>query len=230
MTDFSHFEQKIGVTFKNKDLLKQAFVHRSFINEHRDLSLAHNERLEFLGDAVLELAITHYLFEEYPEKTEGDLTAYRAALVNANSLSQVGTDLGVNEFLLLSKGEAKDVGRARQFIIANTVEAVIGAIYLDQGYEEAKSFVLKHVIPLIDKIVATGALIDAKSLFQERAQEQKGITPSYQILRETGPDHDKLFVVGVFLNETMIASGEGSSKQNAEQDAAKNALEKSGWK
>src|SRR3989344_3935324 len=118
MTDFSNFEQKIGITFKNKDLLKQAFIHRSFINEHRDLSLAHNERLEFLGDAVLELAITHYLFEEYPEKTEGDLTAYRAALVNANSLSQVGIDVGINDFLLLSKGEAKDVGRARQFIIA----------------------------------------------------------------------------------------------------------------
>ena len=230
MTDFSNFEQKIGITFKNKDLLKQAFIHRSFINEHRDLSLAHNERLEFLGDAVLELAITHYLFEEYPEKTEGDLTAYRAALVNANSLSQVGIDVGINDFLLLSKGEAKDVGRARQFIIANAVEAIIGAIYLDQGYESAKMFVLKHVRPLIDAIIESGALIDAKSLFQERAQEQKGITPAYQILRETGPDHDKLFVVGVFLNETMIASGEGSSKQIAEQEAAKNALQKSGWK
>ncbi|MDP2704821.1 MAG: ribonuclease III [Patescibacteria group bacterium] len=230
MTDFSNFEQKIGITFKNKDLLKQAFIHRSFINEHRDLSLAHNERLEFLGDAVLELAITHYLFEEYPEKTEGDLTAYRAALVNANSLSQVGIDVGINDFLLLSKGEAKDVGRARQFIIANAVEAIIGAIYLDQGYESAKMFVLKHVRPLIDAIIESGALIDAKSLFQERAQEQKGITPAYQILRETGPDHDKQFVVGVFLNETMIASGEGSSKQIAEQEAAKNALQKSGWK
>lgn len=230
MTDFSNFEQKIGITFKNKDLLKQAFIHRSFINEHRDLSLAHNERLEFLGDAVLELAITHYLFEKYPEKTEGDLTAYRAALVNANSLSQVGTDIGVNDFLLLSKGESKDMGRARQFIIANAVEAVIGAIYLDQGYEQAKEFVLKNIISLIDAIVSSGALVDAKSLFQERAQEQKGITPAYQIVRETGPDHDKQFVVGVFLNEAMIASGEGSSKQIAEQDAAKNALQKSGWK
>ncbi len=230
MTDLSNFEIKIGITFNDKALLKQAFIHRSFLNEHRDLPLQHNERLEFLGDAVLELIVTLYLFETYSEKTEGELTAYRAALVNANSLSQVGSTIGINEFLLLSKGESKDIGRARQFIVANAVEAVIGAIYLDQGYEKTKGFVLENIIPLIDPIIKSGALIDAKSLFQERAQEKEGVTPSYKILRESGPDHDKHFVVGVHLGEKLIASGEGSSKQNAEQDAAQNALKKTSWK
>ncbi|MEK7180354.1 MAG: ribonuclease III, partial [Patescibacteria group bacterium] len=216
MIDLSNFETKVGVTFNDKGLLKQAFIHRSFLNEHRDLPLQHNERLEFLGDAVLELIVTLYLFETYPEKPEGELTAYRAALVNANTLSQVGGAIGINEFLLLSKGESKDVGRARQFIVANAVEAVIGAIYLDQGYENTKKFVLENIIPLIDPIIKSGALIDAKSLFQERAQEKESVTPSYKILRESGPDHDKHFVVGVHLGEKLIASGEGSSKQNAE--------------
>jgi ribonuclease-3 len=209
--------------------LKQAFVHRSYINENKNLGLEHNERLEFLGDAVLELVITDFLYEKYPTKNEGDLTAYRSALVNATTCSDIATKLGMNDYLLLSKGESKDTGRARQYILANTLEAFIGAIYLDQGYDVAKIFIEKEFTPLIDGIISAKSWIDSKSLFQEKAQEFDGITPSYKTIKETGPDHEKKFTVGVYVGKDLIATGEGDSKQDAEQAAARTALDSRGW-
>jgi ribonuclease-3 len=227
--DFAKFEEVAGITFKNKELLKRAFTHRSYLNENRGAESSHNERLEFLGDAVLELMVTEYLFEKYPDSTEGDLTAYRAALVNAIILSEVAQKINVNDYLLLSKGEAKDTGKARQYILANTIEAIIGAIYLDQGYDSAKYFISKNLFHLIDKIVADKTWIDAKSKFQEKAQEKESLTPLYKSLKEEGPDHDKKFTIGVYLDKDLIAEGDGMSKQEAEQVAAKKALEVKGW-
>lgn len=216
--------------FKDKALLRQAFVHRSYINENRDAAAGgHNERLEFLGDAVLELVITDHLFGKYPDKPEGDLTLYRSALVNATTCAAVATKLGMNDFLILSKGEAKDTGRARQYILANAFEAVIGALYLDQGYDAAKGFILQHVSPLIESILTEGSWMDAKSRFQERAQEIEEHTPIYKLIKETGPDHDKHFNVGVYVGTKLVASGDGKSKQDAEQAAARKALEVKGW-
>ncbi len=227
--DFDSFEKKINISFNNKNLLIQAFVHRSYLNENRTLVSEHNERLEFLGDAVLELVSTEYLYKKYPAAPEGELTAYRSALVNAIALSKVAADLGVNELLLLSRGEAKDNGRARQYILADTLEAIIGAIYLDQGYDKAKDFIEAHVLHMIDSIIEQKAWLDAKSFFQEVAQEKTGITPLYKTLKEMGPDHDKEFSVGVFLGEKLIGVGEGRSKQEAEQEAAKKGLAEKGW-
>ena len=229
MIDFSKFEKKTGISLKDKDLLKQAFTHRSYVNENKADSLVHNERMEFLGDAVLELVVTEYLYSKYPNATEGDLTSYRSALVNANTLSKVARDLDINEYLLLSKGEAKDEGRARLYILANTIEAIIGAIFLDQGYEVAKDFIAKNTFYLIEKIIEEKTWLDSKSHFQEMAQEHTGITPSYKTLKEEGPDHDKQFTIGVYLEKELVVSGEGSSKQEAEQDAARKALENKGW-
>lgn len=223
--DFGIFEKKIGISFENKALLEQAFTHRSFINENKDTASDHNERLEFLGDAVLELVITDFLYKKYPKANEGDLTAYRSALVNATTCAHVATELDVNNFLRLSRGEAKDSeGRARQFILANTLEAIIGAIYMDQGFDVVKKFILDNISPLIEDIVKKGEWIDSKSLFQEEAQEASGQTPVYRTMKETGPDHDKKFTVGVFIGSEMIATGEGKSKQDAEQAAAAKAL------
>jgi ribonuclease III len=227
--DFTQFQKNAGVAFRTPDLLRQAFTHRSYLNENRNLKLSHNERLEFLGDAVLELIVTDYLYHKYPDKSEGELTAFRSALVNAQTLAAVAARLGVNNYLLLSHGEAKDTGRARQYILANTLEAIIGALYIDQGYETAKQFVLEHVVHLIDDIIARKKFVDAKSYFQEKAQEQTGITPLYKTVKETGPDHDKKFTVGVFLVHELVATGEGRSKQEAEQEAAQKALELRGW-
>ena len=227
--DFSKFEALSGVTFTNKDLLKQAFVHRSYLNEHRSLVAEHNERLEFLGDAVLELAVTDYLFKRFTDKPEGELTAYRSALVNANTLATVAEKMALNDFLLLSKGEAKDKGRARQYILANAMESVLGAIYLDQGFEAASGFVAKFILPLTDTIVSDGSFIDAKSMFQEQAQEKTGITPAYKTVKQEGPDHNKVFTVGVYLDHELVVEGSGKSKQEAEQEAAKKAILVKGW-
>lgn len=227
---FEKFEAMAGITFKNKSLLRQAFTHRSYLNENQGFALEHNERLEFLGDAVLELIITDYLYERFENASEGELTSLRSALVNADTCSQVAQKLGVGEFLLLSKGEWKDTGRARQYILANTLEAVIGAVYIDQGYEVAKNFVLTHVATLTEEILKSGAWIDAKSLFQEKAQEHLGLTPVYKTVRESGPDHDKHFVVRVSIGEEIYGEGEGKSKQDAEQEAAHRALESKGWR
>ncbi len=229
--DFSKFEAQAGVNFKDKSLLKQAFTHRSYINENRGSDLAHNERLEFLGDAVLELVITSFLYDKLKDATEGELTSLRSALVNADTCSRVAQALGANEFLLLSKGESKDTtGRARQYILANTLEALIGAIYIDQGYDAAKDFIFAHITPLTDEIISGGSWIDAKSLFQEKAQEHEGQTPVYKTVRESGPDHDKHFTVAVSVGNSVYGQGEGKSKQDAEQSAARAALEKQGWK
>ncbi len=229
MIDFSKFEKKVSVNFKDKNLLKQAFIHRSYLNENPKVGIHHNERLEFLGDAVLELITTNYLYKNYPDKNEGDLTSYRAALVNAVTLSMVAEKLGMNEFLLLSKGESKDTGKARQDILANTFESFLGALYLDQGYEKSNDFVEEFLFPEMKEILEKGSWRDAKSVFQEKAQEHFGITPVYKVLSESGPDHDKRFTVGVFLSKELIVDGSGKSKQEAEQKAAEGALKKKGW-
>ncbi len=228
-TDFGSFEKRIGIGFKDKNLLRTAFTHRSYLNENRKSGMEHNERLEFLGDAVLELIVTEYLYITYPDKNEGDLTSYRSALVNAVTLAGVAESLGINECLLLSRGEAKDTGRARQVILANAIEAFIGALYLDQGYEATKMFVSRHVFKLLDEIVSKKMWLDAKSHFQEKAQEEAGVTPSYETVSEVGPDHDKKFIVAVFLGKERVAEGEGKSKQEAEQQAAKAGLSAKGW-
>jgi len=229
MVDFSLFEKKIKINFKDKDLLKQAFIHRSYINENPKMGLSHNERLEFLGDAVLEIVVTEYLYIKYPNQMEGELTAYRSALVNAVTLSEVALDLGMNDFLLLSKGEAKDTGKARQFILANTFESFVGSLFLDQGYEKTKEFIKKVLFGRLDEIISKKLWRDAKSYVQEKAQEEFGLTPSYKVIKEFGPDHDKQFTVGIFFNDNMVASGIGKSKQEAEQKAAEKALEEKRW-
>jgi len=227
--DFKTFEDKAGLHFRDSGILKQAFTHRSYLNENRASGLEHNERLEFLGDAVLELVTTDYLYKRFPEMDEGQLTSLRSALVNWDSCAQAAEKLGMNEYLLLSKGESKDTGRARQYILANTMEALIGAIYMDQGFDAAKEFILNHITTLTDSIIAKGAWIDAKSSFQTQAQEHEGITPTYKTIRESGPDHDKHFTIGVYLNNDKVGEGEGKSKQDAEQEAAKSALKAKGW-
>ncbi|HEV8667040.1 MAG TPA: ribonuclease III [Candidatus Paceibacterota bacterium] len=227
--DFKTFEEAAGVQFNDLDLLRQAFTHRSYLNEHRGESTGHNERLEFLGDAVLELVSTHFLYTKFPDKHEGDLTAYRASLVNAVTCAEVATALGMNDYLLLSRGEAKDTGRARGVLLANAFEALIGAIYMDQGYDAARDFIAAHLLPKIDGIIKNRTWQDAKSTLQEKSQEAHGVTPSYAVIDETGPDHDKQFIVGVYLSDKLIGKGSGKSKQEAEQSAARAAIEAKGW-
>lgn len=226
--DIEKAEKIIGAKFKDKVLLKTAFTHRSYINENRTHE-EHNERLEFLGDAVLELVVTEFLFKKYPKHNEGELTAFRASLVNTQTLSAISTKLGFNDLLLLSKGESKDTGRARQYILANTFESVTGALYMDQGYDVALKFIKENLFSEAEDIIKNGLLVDAKSRLQEKAQESVSITPAYRTIHEEGPDHDKVFTVGVFLNEKEAGRGKGKSKQEAEQEAAREALKKKGW-
>ncbi|MEK7063527.1 MAG: ribonuclease III [Patescibacteria group bacterium] len=225
---FERFEKRAGITFVDKELLQTAFTHRSYLNETRIGKRTHNERLEFLGDAVIELIITDHLFRKFPDSHEGDLTAYRAALVNAVMLGGIAEELGMNECLLLSRGEAKDTGRARATILANTFEAVTGALYLDQGYAAAEVFVVAHVLPKMDEVVTKGLWRDAKSAYQELAQAKYGMTPSYKTVKAEGPDHAKQFVVEVSVGDVAVAEGEGKSKQEAEQAAAERALREGG--
>ena len=227
--DFSKFEERVGFVFKDKELIERAFTHRSFLNENRSTDRKHNERLEFLGDAVLELVITDFLYNKYPERPEGELTAFRASLVNTQSISASATELGMNDFLLLSRGESKDTGRARAYILANAFEAFIGALYLDQGYDAAQKFLADTLFPKIDTIVEKRLWQDAKSFFQEKAQEEHGVTPTYELVDEAGPDHDKKFIVAVLIADKRIAQGEGKSKQEAEQEAARKGLEVKNW-
>lgn len=229
MNDLSKLEQKLSIKFRNQDLLLQALTHRSYLNEKPSWQLGHNERLEFLGDAVLELVVTEYLYHRFPKKPEGELTSFRAALVNAKMLAEVSVQLGLNDFILLSRGEAKDVGRARQYILANVFEAVVGAIYLDQGYAASRDFISRVLMPRLDEVLEKKLYKDPKSLFQEEAQERVGITPTYEVVREWGPDHDKHFIIGVYLGKELIAEGEGPSKQAAQEEAARNALHLKGW-
>jgi ribonuclease III len=209
---FSDLTGILGVSFSDQDLLKKAFVHRSYVNEHPNEVKEHNERLEFLG-----------------EKSEAELTALRAALVNTSSLSKCANKLGLEAYLLLSRGEEKSRGRARQYILANTFEAFVGAVYLDQGYQITHNFVAKYLLPNISTIIKNRLWEDAKSRFQEMAQEEVGITPTYSILAEIGPDHDKIFTVGLHLEDILISKGRGNSKQEAEQEAARKGLIIKGW-
>lgn len=227
--DLQAIEKILGVTFTDSLLLLTAITHRSYLNEHRDAQQDHNERLEFLGDAVLELIVTDYLFRTYSDKPEGELTAIRAALVNTVSLSAASEKLGVNKYLLMSKGEAKDEGRARQYILANVFEAFIGAMFLDQGYETARAFVARELFPKTDEIVRKRLWQDPKSRFQELAQDHASITPTYNLLGQEGPDHDRMFTIGVYLRHELIAEGKGRSKQEAEQQAAERAIAAKGW-
>lgn len=225
----AEFEKLINIKFKDKDLLKRAFVHRSYINENVKAGFEHNERLEFLGDAVLELSVTDFLFRKFTNKAEGELTAHRAALVNAVTLSEIALDMGLNEYMMLSKGEAKDTGRARQSILADAFEAIIGAIYLEAGYEAANNFIIKFLLSKTEDVVKRGLLKDAKSKVQEKSQEIYGVTPKYNVLKESGPDHDKKFIVGIYFGEELAGEGEGKSKQEAEQSAAQKALKNKKW-
>lgn len=220
--------KKIGVKFNNIELLRQAVTHRSYLNENRDHHLEHNERLEFLGDAVLELIITEFLYNSY-KNPEGELTSWRSALVNGEMLAHVAQEIGVEKFLLMSRGEAKDTGRARQYLLANAMEAIIGATYLDQGYDVSKKFVLENVAVRLKEILEKKLYLDPKSYFQEKAQENSKVTPSYRVMKEWGPDHDKHFIVGVFLSDELIAEGEGNSKQEAQREAARKGLETKNW-
>lgn len=225
--NLNDFETKIGVEFSDKDLLTQVFVHRSYLNENPGFKLDHNERLEFLGDAVLELIVTENLYNNLPNP-EGELTNLRSALVRGQMLSDLANGLGLNDHLLLSRGESKSTGKARQLILANAFEALIGGIYLDKGYEAAKKFIEKFLLIRLKDIIEQKTYLDPKSHLQEISQAQLGITPSYRVISESGPDHAKIFIVGCFLSEEKISEGEGSSKQTAESNAAVNAL--ASWK
>lgn len=227
--NLTKLEDVIGVTFADKTMLLSAITHRSYLNEHREADWDHNERLEFLGDAVLELVITDFLFKKYTDKPEGELTAVRAALVNTVSLAAASEKLGFNDYLLMSKGEAKDVGRARQYILANTFESIIGAMYMDQGYDVAKVFIGEQLFAKTEEIVEKRLWQDPKSRFQELAQEQASVTPTYETLSQEGPDHDRVFTIGAFLRKELVAEGKGRSKQEAEQEAAEKAIAAKGW-
>jgi len=220
----------MDVKFKNLDLLKQAVVHRSYLNEHPDFELYHNERLEFLGDAVLEIIVTEILFHEFTETPEGDLTNWRASLVNFRMLALIANELGVDKYLYLSKGESKDKNsKARQYILANAMEAIIGALYLDQGIKPAKKFVKAFIVSKLDNILKNKLYLDPKSKFQEKAQEIYGVTPHYKVLSESGPDHAKEFVVGLYLNNELVSQGKGTSKQEAQVAAADEGLKNKNW-
>lgn len=229
MHKYDEVAKELGLTFKDPILLKQAFVHRSYLNEHHSFTLDHNERLEFLGDAVLELVVTDFLYKNYPNP-EGEMTNWRASLVNSQSLAETGRTLNLEKYLLLSKGESKDDNpKARNYILANTVESVIGAIYLDSGYEPAAKFITDHILVKLPNILENKLYLDAKTHFQELSQEKYGITPNYKLLSEDGPDHNKIFQIGVFINEEMIAEGKGSSKQEAQMTAAQAGIKAKGW-
>ena len=227
---FLELEKSLNVSFNNKDLLIQAFCHRSYLNENPDFYLGHNERLEFLGDAVLELVTTDYLFKSYPDKPEGEMTGWRASLVNSNILSDTAREMGFEKFLLLSSGEAKENGKARKYILADTFEAFIGALYLDSGYESAKKLIEERLIKeKLPEIIEKKLYKDPKSLLQEKSQEILSVTPTYSVIEETGPDHQKKLIVGVYFDKDLIAQGEGSSKHEAELKSAQEALKIKNW-
>jgi len=224
MKDFEKFAELIDVQFININFLVTALTHRSYLNEHQNVK-EHNERLEFLGDAVLELAVTEYLYSNF-KNPEGDLTNWRSALVKTETISDVSKELGVEEYILMSKGESRSFGRSRQLILANAFEAIVGSIFLDQGLEVARNFIEKKLIVKLDKILQEKSYVDPKSLFQELVQDKDGVTPTYEVLEEIGPDHDKTFTIGVFVGDNIWGKGIGSSKQAAQQSAAVDAVEK----
>lgn len=224
MSSIEELAAKLGVTFADHELLETAVTHRSYLNEQRRRQkLGHNERLEFLGDAVLELIVTEHLYKNYDDP-EGVLTNWRSALVRTESLSKVATAIDLDQYLRLSRGEARGSERARKQIMANAIEAVIGAIYLDQGYTVAGRFVTDFIIKDLPEIISTGSWQDAKTALQELVQEEQGVTPTYKVLDSSGPDHDKQFTVGVYVGKKLAGRGSGASKQNAQQAAAEQAL------
>jgi ribonuclease III len=225
MNPLQDFQDRINIHFTDVSLLERAFIHRSYLNEHPKLGLEHNERIEFLGDAVLELVVTDFLYRTYPNP-EGDLTNWRSALVKTESLAAVAEKLQIAEYFKLSRGEAKGNARSHALISANAVEAIIGATYLDQGYDVAKGFITDHIISRLPEILETGTWMDPKSKFQELAQERFGLTPGYKVVGEDGPDHDKIFTIGVYVGDTLYGKGSGSSKQAGQQEAAAAALDK----
>lgn len=220
-----NLEHILGTKINNLDLYISAFTHRSYLNENRSFHLPHNERLEFLGDAVLEIISTEFLYKNY-EHSEGELTNFRSALVNYKMLSSIASRLGLEQFLQMSKGEARDTGRARQVILANCIEALIGALYLDAGYEASQNFIIKEILVELPSVIAGGTYLDPKSRLQEMVQDKRGVTPTYGVVSESGPDHDKVFVVAAFMDTEEIGRGEGPSKQEAEIVAAQDALER----
>jgi len=227
--DFQKIAQLLNLSFQNLDLLKEALTHRSFLNEHRDWNIPHNERLEFLGDSILGFVVADNLVEQYPQFAEGELNSLRAALVNSDSLLAVAKELKLEDYLLVSRGEARELKNSRSYLLANTIEALIGALYLDGGIDKAKDFIKKYIFSKAETILQTASYKDAKSLFQEKSQALLGITPIYKSLKSWGPDHAKQFEVGVYLNEDLISQGKGYSKQEAEINAAQKALEMKGW-
>jgi len=229
MKDFKKIAQALNISFQNFDLLKEALTHRSFLNEHKDWDISHNERLEFLGDSILGFVVADNLVKQYPQFTEGELTSLRAALVNSDSLLAVAKELKLEDYLLVSHGEARELKNSRSYLLANAIEALIGALYLDGGIEKAKDFIQKYILSKAETILQTASYKDAKSLFQEKSQELLGITPTYKGLQSWGPDHAKQFEVGVYLNEDLISQGKGYSKQEAEINAAQEALKAKGW-
>lgn len=229
MFDQKILEKKIKFYFKNLEVCRLAFIHRSYVNETNEPNIESNERLEFLGDAVLEFATTSFLYKKFPEKSEGELTPIRSALVRGQNLAKVAEKLDLGSHLYLSKGEDVSGGRKKEYILANVTEALIGAIYLDLGYDKAEQFIHNYILSNLDQIIADKGHLDSKTLFQEKAQNLENITPEYKLISHEGPDHNKIFTMGVYLNDELIASGEGSSKQKAEQDAAQNALVAKNW-
>jgi len=229
--DFRKIEKILGLEFNNLDLLKRALTHRSFLNENKEWrEIGHNERLEFLGDSVLGLIVAEYLFKEFLDLMEGELTALRAALVNSDSLLDVASKLNLKKFLLVSKGEKNELEKTHPYFLANAIEAIVGAIYLDKGFDESRKFVKKHILYKTEMIFKNKSYKDPKSVFQEKSQENLSATPIYKTLESWGPDHLKNFSVGVYINKKLIAKGEGFSKQEAEVNAAKKALSKKKWK
>jgi len=226
--DQKKLETLLQTKINNLDLYLSAFTHRSYLNENRSFHLPHNERMEFLGDAVLELAATEYLYRNYPHP-EGELTNFRSALVNYKMLSDIAKRMGLEDFLLMSKGEAKDTGRARQVILANCIEAVIGAMYLDSGYQTCTNFIGREILVELPKIIEGETYLDPKSRLQEIVQEKSGITPTYGVISESGPDHNKTFIVAAFVGNDEVGRGTGPSKQEAEISAAEDSLKKNNF-
>lgn len=225
---YKKLEKKIGFKFKDQELLGNAFIHRSYLNEHKEIKKDSNERLEFLGDAVLELVVTEYLYKTYPNP-EGELTNWRSALVKGETLSKISRELELGEYLFLSRGEEYSGGRDKDYLLANTFEALVGVIYLEMGYSASQEFISRFLLIHLEPILMKGSHIDAKSKFQELAQEKAGITPEYQLLHDEGPDHDKIFTMGAYLAERIVGKGSGCSKQAAEQKAAEDALVRLKW-
>jgi len=220
------FAKKINIEFKNITLLIEALTHRSFVNENRDEPTSHNERVEFLGDAVLELIISDYLYKEYQDRPEGELTSFRAATVRTESLADASRKMGVGEYLRMSNGEEATGGRDKDYLLANAFEAILGAIYLDQGMEKSSEFVYIHLVPKIANVVKFRLDIDNKTKFQEIAQSLYKVTPTYEVISEQGPDHEKIFTMSVMIDGKTFGQGQGASKQKAEEQAAGEALKK----